>query len=133
MAASESRGHTFKRANHIVVDMPHFENEQNLMEILQVIYRGRGGDFDQDEKTLTFYLADRIAYPEQADRELALKESLLHLLNVMLILKTAIMTRIEGSGQLGLNQRFRMIPIGGKSVLSAGGIFSKRLSYLLRE
>lgn len=133
MTASASRGLSFKRAKHILVDIPHFAIEQNLMEILQVIYRGRGGDFDQDEKTLTFYLADRIAYPEQADRELALKESLLHLLNVMLILKTAIMTRIEGSGQLGLNQRFRMIPIGGKSVLSAGETFSKRLSDLLKE
>src|SRR5258708_7390764 len=133
MTASASRGISFKRAKHILVDIPHFAIEQNLMEILQVIYRGRGGDFDQDEKTLTFYLADRIAYPEQADRELALKESLLHLLNVMLILKTAIMTRIEGSGQLGLNQRFRMIPIGGKSVLSAGETFSKRLSDLLKE
>ncbi len=133
MTASASRGLSFKRAKHILVDIPHFAIEQNLMEILQVIYRGRGGDCDQEEKTLTFYLADRIAYPDQADRELALKESLLHLLNVLLILKTAIMTRIEGSGPLGLNQRFRMIPIGGKSVASAGETFSKRLSDLLRE
>ena len=133
MTASASRGLSFKRAKHILVDIPHFAIEQNLMEILQVIYRGRGGDFDQDEKTLTFYLADRIAYPEQVDRELALKEHLLHLLNVLLILKTAIMTRIEGSGPLGLNQRFRMIPIGGKSIFSAGETFSKRLSDLLRE
>lgn len=133
MTASASRGLSFKRAKYILVDIPHFAIEQNLMEILQVIYRGRGGDFDQDEKTLTFYLADRIAYPEQADRELTLKENLLHLLNVLLILKTAIMTRIEGSGPLGLNQRFRMIPIGGKSVLSAGETFSKRLSDLLKE
>lgn len=133
MTASASRGLSFKRAKHILVDIPHFSIEQNLMEILQVIYRGRGGDFDQHEKTLTFYLADRIAYPEQADRELAIKESLLHLLNVLLILKTAIMTRIEGSGSLGINQRFRMIPIGGKSILSAGETFSKRLSDLIKD
>src|SRR5258708_14795498 len=119
MTASASRGLSFKRAKHILVDIPHFAIEQNLMEILQVIYRGRGGDCDQEEKTLTFYLADRIAYPDQSDRELALKESLLHLLNVLLILKTAIMTRIEGSDPLGLNQRFPMIPIGVEHVDSS--------------
>src|SRR5260370_7760800 len=106
MTASASRGLSFKRAKHILVDIPHFAIEQNLMEILQVIYRGRGGDFDQDEKTLTFYLADRIAYPEQADRELALKESLLHLLNLTLILKTPTMTHITAIPTLRLHHSF---------------------------
>jgi hypothetical protein len=133
MTASASRGLSFKRAKHILVDIPHFSIEQNLMEILQVIYRGRGGIFDTDEKTLTFYLADRMIYTDPEDRELAIKEDLLHLLNVLLILKTAIMTRVEGSGPLGISQRFRMIPIGGKSIYSAGETFSKRLSDLLKD
>ncbi|HEY1353141.1 MAG TPA: helicase-related protein [Ktedonobacteraceae bacterium] len=133
MTASASRGLSFKRARHIIVDIPRFAIEQNLMEILQVIYRGRGGVFDNKEKTLTFYLADHIIYTDQADRELAIKEDVLHLLNILLILKTAIMTRIEGSGPMGVAQRFRMIPIGGKSIYSAGETFSKRLSDLLKE
>jgi len=87
MTASASRGLSFRRARHILVDIPHFEIEQNLMEILQVIYRGRGGDYDQQEKWLTFYLADRITYADTADRELSVRESMLHLLNVLLILK----------------------------------------------
>lgn len=133
MTASASRGLSFKRAKHILVDIPHFSIEQNLMEILQVIYRGRGEDlFDKGEKTLTFYLMDHIIYADPQDRELTSKEDLLHLLNVLLILKTAIMTRIVGSGPLGINQRFRMIPIGGKSIYSAGETFSKRLSDLLK-
>lgn len=132
MTASASRGLSFKRARHILVDIPHFAIEQNLMEILQVIYRGRGGNFDQDEKSLTFYLANPLLYLEHTSRELFLKEQLLNLLNVLLILKTAILTRIAGSGQLGL-QHFRMIPIGGKSVYAADETFSKRLSDLLAE
>jgi len=133
MTASASRGLSFKRARHILVDIPHFEIEQNLMEILQVIYRGRGGDFDQDNKTLTFYLSDRVVYSDSADRELSVRENMLHLLNVLLILKTAIMTRIEGNGKIGLNQRFMMIPIGGKSVFAAGDTFTSRMSKLIKE
>ncbi len=62
MTASASRGLSFPEATHILVDIPHFEVEQNLMEILQVIYRGRGGGRDQEEKYLSFYLTDRIVY-----------------------------------------------------------------------
>lgn len=115
------------------MDIPHFEIEQNLMEILQVIYRGRGGEYDQDEKLLTFYLTDQIVYSEQEDRLLAVRESILHLLNVLLILKTSIMTRIAGSGRLGLNQHFMMVPIGGKSVFAAGETFTSRMGRLLKE
>jgi hypothetical protein len=133
MTASASRGLSFHRARHILVDIPHFEIEQNLMEILQVIYRGRGGDYDQQEKWLTFYLADRIIYADAADRELSVRESMLHLLNVLLILKTSMMTRIVGSGKLGVNQQFMMIPIGGKSVSAAGDTFTSRMSRLIKE
>jgi len=133
MTASASRGLSFPNAKHIIVDIPHFEIEQNLMEILQVIYRGRGGEYDQDEKLLTFYLTDQIVYSEQEDRLLAVRESILHLLNVLLILKTSIMTRIAGSGRLGLNQHFMMVPIGGKSVFAAGETFTSRMGRLLKE
>ncbi len=133
MTASASRGLSFANARHIIVDIPHFEIEQNLMEILQVIYRGRGGDHDQTEKKLTFYLTSQVVYSEQEDRLRAVRESILHLLNVLLILKTSMMTRIEGSGKLGHSQRFMMIPIGGKSVFAAGETFTARMGKLLKE
>lgn len=133
MTASASRGLSFKQAKHILVDIPHFEVEQNLMEILQVIYRGRGGNLDQEDKMLTFYLSDRIIYTDNIDRILSVRESMLHLLNVLLILKTSIMTRIAGSGEIGFNQRFMMIPIGGKSVLAAGDTLTARMGKLIKE
>lgn len=133
MTASASRGLSFKRAKHILIDIPHFEIEQNLMEILQVIYRGRGGGYDQEEKYLTFYLADQVIYTDDHDRALAVRECMLHLLNVLLILKTSAMTRIAGSGQIGINQRFMMIPIGGKSIFAAGETFTARMSKLIKD
>ena len=58
---------------------------------------------------------------------------MLHLLNILLILKTSIMTRIVGSGEIGLNQRFMMIPIGGKSVFAAGDTLTTRMGKLIKE
>lgn len=134
MTASASRGLSFRRAKHILIDIPHFAIEQNLMEILQVIYRGRGDEiFDQQDKWLTFYLTEQIIYADDENRELAVRERMLHVLNVLLILKTSMMTRIEGSGKLGVNQHFMMIPIGGKSIVTAGETFTSRISTLIKD
>ncbi len=134
MTASASRGLSFPEATRILIDIPHFEIEQNLMEILQVIYRGRGHEQrDTQEKQLLFYLTDQIIYAEQTDRPYSVRESMVQLLNVLLILKTSMMTRMAGSLKLSVNQHFMMIPIGGKSVSAAGETFTSRISALMRE
>ena len=133
MTASASRGLSFPRTTHILVDVPHFEVEQNLMEIIQVIYRGRGdAAMDVREKELHFYLSDRALYEDEENRELALRESILNILNVLLILKTAIMTRITGYGTIG-HQQWMMIPVGGKSVLAAGETYTGELEQLIGD
>ena len=134
MTASASRGLSFPEATRILIDIPHFEIEQNLMEILQVMYRGRGHkQKDQEEKHLLFYLTDQIIYTENNDRSYSVRESMVQLLNILIILKTSMMTRIAGSLQLNVNQHFMMIPIGGKSVYTAGETFTSRISNLMRE
>ncbi|MBF2018426.1 MAG: hypothetical protein IGS23_25165 [Rivularia sp. T60_A2020_040] len=51
MTASGSRGLSFPKAKHILVEIPGFQIEKNLMEIIQVIYRGRGNDkIDHQDK-----------------------------------------------------------------------------------
>jgi len=133
MTASASRGLSFPRATHILVDIPHFEIEQNLMEIIQVIYRGRGdAEIEQQAKELLFYISERAIYYDESAREISLRESILNVLNILLILKTAIMTRIVGYGQVG-RQRLMIIPIGGKSVLAAGETYSAVLERLITE
>ncbi len=133
MTASASRGLSFPRTTHILVDIPRFEVEQNLMEIIQVIYRGRGDEeIEQREKELIFYISDRAVYYDESTREISLRESALNVLNVLLILKTAIMTRIAGCGQVG-RQNLMVIPIGGKSVLAAGETFIGILEQLINE
>ena len=149
MTASASRGLSFPKTKHILVDVPQFEVEKNLMEIIQVIYRGRGSyvengvkkSLNNRDKELIFYFSERSVYydnpkssTEDSDtqRQLSLQESVLSILNVLLVLKTSIMTRIVGFGRIG-KKDFIMIPIGGKSVTAAGQTFSSTMSLLINK
>jgi len=133
MTSSGSRGLSFPRVKHILVDIPRFNLETNLMEIIQVIYRGRGDrDLDKQEKQLIFYLGEKAVYYEDNNPEIALQESFLNVLNILLLLKASIMTRIEGAGVLG-REKVMIIPVGGKSVSATGESFSQRMANLLRE
>lgn len=132
MTASGSRGLSFPKAKHILVEIPKFEIEKNLMEIIQVIYRGRGNDMiDNQDKYLTFYLAERSVY-YQENPEISIKENCLSLLNLLLILKASIMTRIQGYGNIG-TKNYLLIPIGGKSVFAAGETFSSKIENLITK
>jgi hypothetical protein len=141
MTSSASRGLSFPKSQHILVEVPQFQVEKNLMEIIQVIYRCRGQFWDGEawrtldnaEKSLTFYLRDRaVYYGDEESRDLSIQESLLSLFNLLVILKTAIMTRIRGYGKIG-RHNFMMIPIGGKSVFSSGQNLTGQLATLVRD
>jgi hypothetical protein len=204
MTSSASRGLSFPKATHILVEIPQFQIERNLMEVIQVIYRARGEYFesghkqtlDDQEKQLVFYLSETAVYyadshsqtdnnchsregghplktgkncddqtdnnchsreggnllktgnsrpletlhypnseetsPEHESQKLSIQESILNLLNILIILKLSIMTRITGSGQLG-RKKVMMIPIGGKSVSAAGATFTSQMTNLIRE
>lgn len=147
MTASASRGLSFPNTRYILVEIPGFQIEQNLMEIIQVIYRGRGGSLDQGEKLIKFYLSDKAIYftpkvdqdnhplsPAESQElaKISLQESCLSALNILIILKASIMTRIVGSGQIGF-QHYVMIPIGGKSIKQAGDSFLGSMVTLYQE
>ncbi|WP_017716989.1 helicase-related protein [Kamptonema formosum] len=150
MTSSASRGLSFPKAKRILAEIPRFQVERNLMEVIQVIYRARGeywenGEsktLDGEDKELIFYLSDRaLYYPKERDmsfedyakeRQLSIQESVLSLLNILLILKISVMTRIVGAWRLG-RKEFMMIPIGGKSVSAAGDTFTSQMTNLIRE
>lgn len=143
MTSSASRGLSFPKARHILVEIPRFQIERNLMEVIQVIYRARGeyweyGEkktLDNEGKEIIFYLGDRaLYYPENdaEEKQQIIEESVINLLDILVILKLSIMTRIAGAGRLG-RKDFMMIPIGGKSVSAAGNTFSGEMTNLIRE
>lgn len=132
MTSAGSRGLSFPYVRHILVQIPSFQAEQNLMEILQVIYRGRGNrEIDQQSKQIIFYLAEAaIYYPDSPDAVLDKQETIINILNTLLILKASIMTRIKGTGKLGRHQVV-LIPIGGKAITAAGENFSSKINNFL--
>jgi hypothetical protein len=132
MTASASRGLSFPDATHFLIDVPRFAIEANTMEILQVMYRGRGGSHDRETKYVHFYLSDRVLYQEETDRLRAFRERLLGIVDMLLILKTSMMTRIAGAGKVR-RQYFQMIPVGGKAVSSAGATFPDTMAELIRQ
>lgn len=135
MTSSASRGLSFERARHILVEIPRFSLEQNLMELIQVVYRGRGSDsVDAGDKALRFYVTESAFYDADGtpeERENSVRERAMNLLTFLLVLKTSIATRIAGSGRIG-KQSFLMVPVGGKNVSFAGESFSNELTAFLR-
>ncbi|MGB3754847.1 MAG: ATP-binding protein [Rivularia sp. (in: cyanobacteria)] len=135
MTASGSRGLSFPKTKHILVEIPGFEIEKNLMEVIQVIYRGRGDDkIDNQDKELIFYLAQKSVYYQDdlENQQIAIQESVLSLLNILLILKASINTRIFGYGNIG-REKFIIVPIGGKSIFTASQTFSTRIANLIKQ
>ena len=133
MTASASRGLSFPRAKHILVDLPRFEIEANLMEVVQVIYRGRGNqNIDREDKQLIFYLTEQAVYylEDADDRQFSLQESKLNILNFLIILHISIKTRIYGYGKIA-NEQYMMIPVGGKSLFTAGESLSTKIKNLI--
>ncbi len=137
MTSSASRGLSFPKVKRILVDMPRFSIEQNLMEIIQVIYRGRGKDpqdgldLEDQAKELTFYISEVIYY-DQENPELSLRERILNIIDILLILKAAILTRIKGSCPIGRNH-YKIIPVGGKSLSWAGTTYSEQLADFIEQ
>lgn len=65
MTSSASRGISFPHAKHIIVELPRFQIENNLMEIIQTIYRGRGDlgegkNNDREPKKVTVYIVEKV-------------------------------------------------------------------------
>jgi hypothetical protein len=127
MTSSASRGISFPKATRLLIDVPRFQIESNLMEIVQVLYRGRGDHaIDLGEKEVTFYFTDRILAPEGA-REGAVREGVMGVLTILSLLKLCVLTRMVGAARLR-DRAIALIPIGGKSVGSAGQAFHHDLS-----
>src|SRR5207247_1973904 len=80
------------------------------------------------EKYITFYLSDRIAVRE-SQRERGIREGVMGLLTMLALLKLCVMTRIAGSVPFQ-GRRISAVPIGGKSVASAGRAFHHDMASL---
>ncbi len=135
MTSSAARGISFPHAKHIIVELPTFQIENNLMEIIQVIYRGRGEfgegqNNDRAHKKITVYIVEKV-YTNAPNNQQSKITRAANLIGSLLVLRAAIMTRILGAGYLG-GRNIAMIPVGGKAVYSSGETFSTRIKSLMQ-
>lgn len=129
MTSSGSRGLSFPRADWIIARIPRFSLEASLMEVTQLIYRGRGSgvdpktgqkyDGDRRRRRLVMLLEDFWMLPPKDETETAPAEILLFrqwlrrtsdLLTLLLMLRAAIHTRITGDAGLE-NAPLALVPV----------------------
>jgi len=120
MTSSGARGVSFPRATHIIAMMPRFDVASNLMELAQLIYRGRGGYRDPDSgqplssddkpRRLTLLVDDWLPVELDADDRRAWLRRVSDLLTLVMMLRATVMTRITGDA--GLRHPLSLIPVG---------------------
>lgn len=133
MTSAGARGISLPLATSIMVKVPRFSIETALMEIIQVIYRGRGGYIDGQgnfasgddlPRRLIFCIDDYVrTYDDGKISELQWARQKIDVVTVLSILRGAIMTRISGYAR---SRGFdgAIVPVGSTGVANSSDTLS---------
>jgi hypothetical protein len=120
MTSSGARGVSFPKTDWIIASVPRFNVEAALMEIAQLIYRGRGmyhdavtGEEvsgDSVPRRLVMLVNDFLVYDEALDQRQWLRQST-DILTLLSMLRATIYTRITGDAGMK-RQRLALVPVG---------------------
>ncbi|MDQ0140962.1 hypothetical protein [Cupriavidus necator] len=139
MTSSGARGVSFPKTDWIIANMPRFNVEAALMEIAQLIYRGRGMYVDEDgasvsgdfaRRHLVMLTEDFVISDEEIDQRQWLRQSL-DLMTLLVMLRATIFTRITGAA--GLRQKLALVPVGAVGVEELVSLMSQNVSKFIRE
>ncbi|MDA0212080.1 MULTISPECIES: helicase-related protein [Desertifilum] len=122
MTSSGSRGVSFPKTDWIIAAIPRFNIEQALMEVAQLIYRGRGmythpetgepASGDDKARRLVMLINDfLIEEEEKSDRSRHWLRQASDLLTLLVMLRSTIYTRITGDAGLR-KQQISFVPVG---------------------
>lgn len=139
MTSSGARGVSFPKTDWIIASMPRFNVEAALMEIAQLIYRGRGlyvneqgdtvsGDFVP--RHLVMLAEDFVVSDEALDQRQWLRQSL-DLMTLLVMLRSTIYTRITGAA--GLRQKLALVPVGAVGVEELVTLMSQNVTRFMSE
>ena len=134
MTSSAARGISFKRATTILVDVPDFDLPKNIMEILQLIYRGRGDIYidTHNSANIEFYIKNSIYLRDGKELKVCVREKLFKVMTLIMIIKMSIETRIYGLSELK-QEKFMLVPIGGKAISSVSKLDIDEISGLIKS
>lgn len=121
MTSSGARGVSFPKADWIIAAIPRFNIETALMEVAQLIYRGRGMytnpetqeevSGDHKARQLVMLINDVIIAGEDIDRKRLWLRQSSDLLTLLVMLRSTIHTRIKGDAGLKY-KRIAFVPVG---------------------
>ncbi|GBE90600.1 helicase C-terminal domain-containing protein [Nostoc cycadae] len=142
MTSSGARGVSFPKTDCIIAAIPRFNIEAALMEVAQLIYRGRGMythpetgmpvSGDNKARRLVMLINDFIIEREDIDpKRLWLRQSS-DLLTLLVMLRSTIHTRIKGDAGLNKN-RIAFVPVGSVGDEELLRLMSDDLLDFLRE
>lgn len=140
MTSSGARGVSFPRTDWIIAAVPRFSVEASLMEIAQLIYRGRGlytnaaGDTvsgDNVPRKLVMLVNDFVLEgPEGRDKRQWLRQSM-DLMTLLVMLRSTIHTRITGDA--ALRQPLALVPVGSVGLEELVSLMSQNVTKFIKE
>jgi hypothetical protein len=139
MTSSGARGVSFGKTDWIIASVPRFQVEASLMEIAQLIYRGRGtfadagreADGDRLDRRLVMLVNDYLVDDEGLDQRQWLRRGS-DLLTLLMLLRATILTRILGDAGLR-HQRLAVVPVGSIGTEELLSLMSQAVGAFLRE
>lgn len=139
MTSSGARGVSFPLTDWIVASVPRFNIEAALMEIAQLIYRGRGRyrdadgamcDGDRVPRHLVMLVDDYVVSEDGLDRRQWLRQST-DLMTLLVMLRSTIFTRITGNS--GLRQPLAFVPVGAVGSDELVSLMSQYVAQFVKE
>jgi hypothetical protein len=138
MTSSGARGVSFPKTDWILASVPRFNIEAGLMEIAQLIYRGRGRYNNEHGELVSgdsvprhlVMLVDDYLVADKKDARQWLRQSL-DLMTLLIMLRSTILTRITGDSDL--RQKLALVPVGAVGVDELINLMSQYVSQFMRE
>ena len=142
MTSSGARGVSFPKTDWIIALLPRFGIEAALMEVAQLIYRGRGktytadngnvqNDGDWKNRRLVMLLQDFLPQEDAPEPRQWLRQ-VSDLLTYLVMLRATIYTRIVGDAGLD-KQNLAMVPVGGIGTEEMLSLMSTHVRAFLKE
>lgn len=143
MTSSGARGVSFPLADWIIASMPRFNVEASLMEVAQLIYRGRGGypdptdpekelSGDNFDRQLVMVIDDFVDETDlEMDRRLWLRRTS-DLLTLVMMLRATIFTRITGDAGMP-GRDLAVVPVGMVGTSELLSTMNQPLQKFLKE
>lgn len=118
MTSSGTRGISFPNASKIICFIPTFSLENNFMEFLQGMYRGRGsGKGNQLKREIELIIPQMLIAPPECSTATQAKQ-ISNLFATLMLMRMSIFTRLFGACDL-FGQSISCIPIAGQLVEGA--------------